>query len=180
MLVRNGIDAKPYHAGMENEDRSATQEAFLRDNCKVIVATVAFGMGIDKPDVRFVIHGDLPKNIEGYYQETGRAGRDGEPSHCLLLYSAGDGFKIRRFIDEITDEVERKRSLGLLKAMENFGSLPQCRRKGLLGYFGEKLAEENCGGCDFCDGNFEMKDATRDAQMLLSAQGIISLIDQPV
>ena len=169
MLARNGIDAKPYHAGMENEDRSATQEAFLRDNCRVIVATVAFGMGIDKPDVRFVIHGDLPKNIEGYYQETGRAGRDGEASHCLLLYSAGDGFKIRRFIDEITDEGERKRSLGLLKAMENFGSVPQCRRKGLLGYFGEKLAGENCGGCDFCDGNFEMKDATRDAQMLLSA-----------
>jgi ATP-dependent DNA helicase RecQ len=169
MLVRNGIDAKPYHAGMENVDRSATQEAFLRDNCKVIVATVAFGMGIDKPDVRFVIHGDLPKNIEGYYQETGRAGRDGEASHCLLLYSAGDVFKLRRFIDEISDEVERKRSLGLLKAMENFGSVPQCRRKGLLGYFGEKLSEDNCGGCDFCDGNFEMKDATRDAQMLLSA-----------
>lgn len=169
MLRRNDIDAKPYHAGMENADRSATQEAFLRDNCKVIVATVAFGMGIDKPDVRFVIHGDLPKNIEGYYQETGRAGRDGEPSHCLLLYSAGDGFKIRRFIDEIEDEAERQRSLDLLKAMESFGSVPQCRRKGLLGYFGEKLEEENCGGCDFCDGNFEMKDATRDAQMLLSA-----------
>lgn len=169
MLQRNGINAKPYHAGMENEERSLTQEAFLRDNCKVIVATVAFGMGIDKPDVRFVIHGDLPKNIEGYYQETGRAGRDGEPSHCLLLYSAGDGFKIRRFIDEIENMEERKRSLDLLKAMENFGSLPQCRRKGLLGYFGENLAEENCGGCDFCDGNFEVKDATRDAQMLLSA-----------
>eukprot|EP00095_Tigriopus_kingsejongensis_P002685 maker-scaffold2705_size13072-snap-gene-0.10 protein:Tk02685 transcript:maker-scaffold2705_size13072-snap-gene-0.10-mRNA-1 annotation:"atp-dependent dna helicase" len=169
MLRRNGVDARPYHAGMANEDRSATQEAFLRDNCKVIVATVAFGMGIDKPDVRFVIHGDLPKNIEGYYQETGRAGRDGEASHCLLLYSAGDGFKIRRFFDEIADETERQRSIALLKAMEEFGSVARCRRKALLGYFGETLEGGNCGGCDFCDGNFEVKDATRDAQMLLSA-----------
>ncbi len=169
MLRANGVDARPYHAGMENEDRSKTQEDFLRDNCRVIVATIAFGMGIDKPDVRFVIHGDLPKNIESYYQETGRAGRDGEPSHCLLLYSGGDGFKIRRFIDEIANKQERKRSLDLLRAMEEFGARPQCRRRALLAYFGENLAGENCGGCDYCDGNFTMQDATRDAQMLLSA-----------
>ena len=169
MLKRQGIDARAYHAGMENGDRSATQEAFLRDNCRIIVATVAFGMGIDKPDVRFVIHGDLPKNIESYYQETGRAGRDGEPSHCLLLYSSGDGFKIRRFFDEIENEEERQRSIDLLKAMENFGAQAQCRRRGLLSYFGENLEAENCGSCDVCDGNFEKKDATRDAQILLSA-----------
>lgn len=169
MLQANGIDARSYHAGMENGDRSRTQEAFLRDDCRVIVATIAFGMGIDKPDVRFVIHGDLPKNLESYYQETGRAGRDGDPSHCLLLYSPGDGFKIRRFFDDIADENERQRSLSLLKAMEEFGARPRCRRLGLLAYFGENLAEENCASCDFCDGHFEIKDATREAQMILSA-----------
>lgn len=168
-LRRNGVDAKAYHAGMEAEDRKKTQEDFIRDNCRVIVATVAFGMGIDKADVRYVVHGDVPKNIESYYQETGRAGRDGEPSHCLLLYSPGDGMKIRGFFDDVTDENEKSRLLGLLQAMENFAANPSCRRKVLLGYFAENYAKENCGGCDFCDGNFKQSDATREAQIVMSA-----------
>jgi ATP-dependent DNA helicase RecQ len=107
LLRRNGIEARAYHAGMEAHERSTAQEAFIRDDCPIIVATIAFGMGIDKPDVRFVVHGDLPKNLESYYQETGRAGRDGEPSHCLLLYSAADGTRHRHFIDQI-DQVHRR------------------------------------------------------------------------
>ncbi len=168
-LRKNGVDAKAYHAGMETGDRKQTQEDFIRDNCRVIVATIAFGMGIDKADVRYVVHGDVPKNIESYYQETGRAGRDGEPSHCLLLYSPGDGMKIRGFFEEIGDEEERMRQLGLLQAMENFAANPSCRRKALLGYFAERYEKENCGGCDFCDGNFKQSDATREAQIVMSA-----------
>lgn len=169
LLKANGINAAPYHAGMEAGDRTRTQDAFIRDDITVMVATVAFGMGVDKADVRFVVHGDLPKNIESYYQETGRAGRDGEPSHCLLLYSPGDAVKVRRFIDEIVDDAERGRASQLLRAMEGFASVPSCRRVKLLDYFGETYAEESCGGCDYCAGNFKSVDATREAQMLLSA-----------
>ncbi len=169
LLVQNGLDAKPYHAGMEPHERTQAQEAFIRDDASIIVATIAFGMGIDKADVRFVVHGDLPKNIESYYQETGRAGRDGEPSHCLLLYGAGDVVKQKHFIEEIADLQERQRTLALLREMERFASVPTCRRRQLLGYFGEKYVEENCGGCDFCAGEFRVVDATRDAQIVLSA-----------
>jgi len=168
-LSKNGIRALPYHAGLPPDVRDRNQEAFNRDEVSVIVATIAFGMGIDKSNVRFVVHADLPKNIEGYYQETGRAGRDGEPAHCTLFFGRGDIPKIRYFIDQITDDKERVVVLEKLNQMARFASHNVCRRRQLLGYFGETYPDQNCGSCDVCTGNVETFDITKDAQVIMSA-----------
>jgi len=168
-LSAEGIAALPYHAGLDADVRKRHQEAFNRDEVEVIVATIAFGMGIDKSNVRFVVHADLPKNIEGYYQETGRAGRDGEPAHCLLLFGPGDIPKLRYFIDQIPDETERTVAAGKLNQMVSYATVNACRRKRLLSYFGEKLADDDCGGCDVCAGQVERVDAATDARIAMSA-----------
>ncbi|MDX6557778.1 MAG: ATP-dependent helicase RecQ, partial [Blastocatellia bacterium] len=119
-LSADGVMARPYHAGLDAQERSSNQELFLRDEVRVICATIAFGMGINKPNVRFVVHHDLPKNVEGYYQETGRAGRDGLPSECLLLFSAGDAVKYSRFIEEVSDEKQRQIATAQLRQIVHF------------------------------------------------------------
>ncbi len=170
LLASQGIRALPYHAGLDDETRRKNQEAFNRDKIEVIVATIAFGMGIDKSNVRFVLHGDLPKSLEAYYQETGRAGRDGEPAHCLLLFGRGDIPKQRYFIDQISDESEWGRSLAALNEMVNYASDNQtCRRRRILAYFGEVYGQENCGACDVCCGEREAVDLTEEARIILAA-----------
>jgi ATP-dependent DNA helicase RecQ len=167
-LRDSSIPARPYHAGLSDGDRSKNQEAFVRDRIQVICATVAFGMGIDKPNVRFVIHHDLPKNIEGYYQETGRAGRDGLASECVLLFSASDVAKQLGFIEEITDDIEKRVAKAQLRRMIDYGETTGCRRAHLLEYFGETFGEPNCGGCDNCLTPRELFDASIPMQKLLS------------
>jgi ATP-dependent DNA helicase RecQ len=163
-----GFSAGAYHAGMDAAKRTRTQEDFLGDRLDIVVATVAFGMGIDKPDVRFVAHYDLPKSIEGYYQETGRAGRDGLPAHALLLWSMADAGTSRGFIEAIADEEQRRIESHKLSAMIAYAEALSCRRRALLGYFGEESADR-CGACDLCDSPPETYDATVDAQKALSA-----------
>ncbi len=169
MLQAKGFRALPYHAGLSDLDRKKNQEAFIRDQVEIIVATIAFGMGIDKSNIRLVIHADLPKSIENYYQETGRAGRDGEPAACTLLFSQGDIPKMRFFIDAMTDETERDRALAALSRVTAFAATSVCRRRTLLDYFGEQYPHDNCNSCDICLGTREVVDATLEAQMVLSA-----------
>ncbi len=163
-----GIDALAYHAGLDDSIRKKHQEKFNRDTVSVIVATIAFGMGIDKSNVRFVVHGDLPKNMENYYQETGRAGRDGDPAHCLLLFGRGDIPKIRFFIDQVENDNERNRLLDALNKIVSFAGIHACRRKQILAYFGEDYGKDDCKTCDICTNSAETVDVTIEAQMLLS------------
>ena len=167
-LKADGIAARPYHAGLAPEDRSKNQELFLRDEVRVICATIAFGMGINKPNVRFVIHHDLPKKLESYYQETGRAGRDGLPSECLLLFSGGDASRQQIFINEKPDPSEQASAREQLNRMMDYAETPGCRRAFLLDYFGEEFPEANCGSCDNCLNPRARYDATVSAQKMLS------------
>ena len=166
-LNADGIPAKPYHAGLEAKERAQNQEMFLRDDVRVVSATIAFGMGINKPNVRFVVHYDLPKNIESYYQETGRAGRDGLPSDCVLLFSAGDVVKQTRFIEE-KSESEARIAREQLRQMVHYAETRECRRTTLLRYFAEERPNESCNGCDNCLNPRETFDGTVAAQKFLS------------
>jgi ATP-dependent DNA helicase RecQ len=167
-LTNMGFQALPYHAGLEKEVRARHQELFLRDDVKIMVATIAFGMGIDKSNVRYVVHMDLPKNIESYYQETGRAGRDGLDSEALLFYSYADVAKMKNFVAVENNPEQTEIYLKKLNQMAVYGDLPTCRRKFLLNYFDE-TAENYCGNCDTCLTRVEQVEGTILVQKILSA-----------
>ncbi len=167
-LSTRGFAARPYHAGLDSSSRAENQELFLRDETRIICATIAFGMGINKPNVRWVIHHDLPKNIEGYYQETGRSGRDSLPADCLLLFSAGDAAKQVHFIEEISDTQEQQTARAQLRQMLHYAECSTCRRRELLAYFGEQFPAQNCGACDNCLEPRATYDGTTLAQKFLS------------
>ena len=167
-LTHHGFSVRPYHAGLPDDERKTNQELFIKDDVQIIVATIAFGMGINKSNVRFVIHYDLPKNIEGYYQEIGRSGRDGLRAHCLLLFNYSDIMKINYFIDQKEGE-EKRIAKKHLQSLLNYAETGVCRRIPLLKYFGEKYENKKCGMCDNCNSaEKDLVDVTIPAQKFLS------------